>query len=253
MKHKARKSLGQNFLHDNNIILKIINCFNPQKQQNIVEIGAGKGALTQYLVKQVDKLTIVELDKYLVARLKQIYIDYNVDIYHQDILKFDFTQLPNKLRLIGNLPYNISTPLLFHTIKYIDNIEDMLFMLQKEVVDRICAEAGGRNYGRLSVMLQYYFQVEKLFNVKPTSFIPQPKVDSSIIYLKPHEKIPYLANDFNKFTELVRQAFAQKRKTLRNNLKLIMSADKILTLGINPQIRAENLTLEQFVLLSNNL
>ena len=258
MQHRARKRFGQNFLHDKHVIERIINAFNPQVGQNIVEIGPGMGALTQPLLSRLgagQPLQVIELDRDLVVKLDHQFGE-QLDIHQGDALKFDFSQLRQenkKLRIIGNLPYNISTPLLFRLLDQIDLIEDMVFMLQKEVVDRIIANAGDGAFGRLSVIMAYHCQREKLFNVGAGAFTPAPKVDSSILYLKPHPQPPVVLEDFAQFKQLVTAAFASRRKTLRNNLKKYLTAAQIEQAGIDPSQRAECLNLTDFAKLNAQL
>ncbi|HFE39472.1 MAG TPA: 16S rRNA (adenine(1518)-N(6)/adenine(1519)-N(6))-dimethyltransferase RsmA [Gammaproteobacteria bacterium] len=257
MKHKARKRFGQNFLHDQGIIQQIIHAIQPGKSDNIVEIGPGKGALTAPLLHAATKLNVIELDRDLIPILKQN-LGYSecLNIHNVDALKYDFSQLEkekNHLRVVGNLPYNISTPLLFHLINYASVIKDMHFMLQKEVVDRITAKPNHKNYGRLSVMLQYHCFAEKLFVVKPGAFSPAPKIDSAIIRLIPYSDKPVKANNLNVFSAVVSQSFSQRRKTLRNNLKSMLNEDEIAELAINPAARAETLSIGEFVKLANQV
>ena len=254
MTHQARKRFGQNFLQDHSIISNILTHAHPQVGQHWVEIGPGLGALTQPLLKTGVKLDVVELDRDLVARLKTQYVgNKNLTIHSADALKFDFNSLAQpgeKLRIIGNLPYNISTPLMFHLFETAGCVEDMIFMLQKEVVDRICAEPGTKKYGRLSVMMQYFCETEWLFDVPPESFHPAPQVMSAIVHLAPHTKPPVEIEDFQHFSQLVTQAFSQRRKTLRNSLKNYITEDEILALGIDANLRAESVSLAEFALIS---
>lgn len=251
--HRPRKRFGQNFLHQPQVIQQIIAAIAPREQDFLVEIGPGQGALTQPLLAQAKRLVAIEFDRDLVQYLQ----DQNwgeLTIYQADVLKFDFAQLNQPvLRIVGNLPYNISTPLLFHVLNYAAQIQDMVFMLQKEVVDRIVASPNCADYGRLSVMLQYYCHAEKLFDVSPEAFNPPPKVDSSIVHLIPHKAPPVHINNRLLFEKLVSQAFTQRRKTLRNNLKPLLNAEQIEQAGINPQLRAETLTLAEFAALANLL
>lgn len=255
MKHQARKRFGQNFLHDQGIIQKIIQGINPQRDDNIVEIGPGKGALTASLLDRAGSLNVIELDRDLIPIL-QHNLDHSehLHIHNVDALKYDFSQLadqPNTLRIVGNLPYNISTPLLFHLMSFSSIVKDMHFMLQKEVVDRITAEPNSKTYGRLSVMLQYHCFTEKLFTVKPGAFNPPPKIDSAIIRLIPYKEPPVKVDNQALFSQIVSQSFSQRRKTLRNNLKGILSEEEIASVDINPAARAETLTIEQFASLAN--
>jgi len=255
MAHKARKRFGQNFLHDHNIINNILSQLQIAEQQHWVEIGPGKGALTRLLVKENINLDIIELDRDLVTYLENEFSRFNNLIIHSaDALKFDFSALAakqEKLSVIGNLPYNISTPLLFHLFSHAEHIENMYFMLQKEVVNRICAIPGNKKYGRLSVMMQYYCDSEFLFEVRPESFEPAPKVMSAVVKLTPHRTPPVALIDKNNFNQVVIQAFSQRRKTLRNSLKKLISAEQFIDVNIDSSLRAESLSLEQFAQLSN--
>lgn len=255
--HKARKRFGQNFLHDSNIINKIVLAISPKKGQNLVEIGPGMGAITEPVLEATGALNVVEIDRDLIPRLRTQFFNYpNFKVYEGDALQYDFTQLidseaenPAPLRIIGNLPYNISTPLIFHLLSYTEQklVQDMHFMLQKEVVDRLAAGAGTSDYGRLSIMAQYWCRVEPLFIVGPGAFNPPPKVDSAIVRLVPHETLPFPTKDYSVLENVVRQAFNMRRKTLRNTLKSLISAQNIEGLGIDASLRPERLTLEEYV------
>jgi len=256
--HQARKRFGQNFLQDQNIIRNILLNINPKVGDNIAEIGPGLGAITQHLLSATDgHLNVVEIDRDLVQVLKTQFFNYpELQIHQGDALKFDFSQLvenDNKLRIVGNLPYNISTPLIFHLLSYSGQVKDMHFMLQKEVVDRMAAGSGDSAYGRLSIMVQYHCKVESLFKVPPTAFDPQPKVDSAIVRLTPYDTLPHPAIDHKQLSSLVTTAFNQRRKTIRNNLKKLISGEQLETLGIDPGLRPENLSLENFVAISDTL
>lgn len=257
MKHQARKRFGQNFLRDNNIIDQILGAIAIQKGQHWVEIGPGRGALTDPLLATGVKLDIVELDRDLVALLEQRYLDHpQINIHSADALKFDFKKLVKqgkKIHLIGNLPYNISTPLMFYLLESASHIDTMYFMLQKEVLDRICAEPGTKKFGRLSVMMQYYCQTEHLFDVPPESFSPKPKVMSSIVKLTPYVQAPVTITDIKDLNSLVTQAFSQRRKTIRNALSKLITEQDMTDLGIDSTRRAEVLTLKTFAKLSNRL
>ncbi len=257
MAHKARKRFGQNFLHDKGVIQRIVKNINPRSDDRMVEIGPGEGALTEQVLERIQQLDVIELDRDLIPLLKIKFASHaGLSIHQADALKFDFCQLQHdrkKLRIIGNLPYNISTPLLFHLFENSHCIEDMHFMLQKEVVDRIVAQPGDPAYGRLSVMLHYYCKAEYLFTVKPGAFRPAPKVDSAIVRLIPHEKPPVEVNDFDVLATIVNHAFSQRRKTLRNILKGQLAPEQISSLGIDPGIRPERLSLEEFCKIANNL
>jgi len=257
MKHRPRKRFGQNFLHDQNIIRGIVAAIHPQPGEHLVEIGPGLGALTTPLFEAIGELDVVELDRDLIPHLEELFSDSEkFRIHNTDALKFDFcclTRGEEKLRVAGNLPYNISTPLIFHLIEQSHCIRDMHFMLQKEVVERLSAAPGCGDYGRLSVMVQYHCKVEKLFNVPPGAFHPQPKVDSAIVRLTPHSKKPVVVKDEAVLSRLVAQAFNQRRKTLRNNLKPILDVATIEALGIDPGRRPETLSLQEFAQLADAL
>lgn len=258
--HQPRKRFGQNFLHDKNIIEKIVHALHAQADDNLVEIGAGTGALTAELVTRIKHLNVIEIDRDLSALLKENYSPQKLTVYEQDALRFDFSLLcdENKppLRVFGNLPYNISTPILFHLLTYAELIDDMLFMLQKEVIVRMSATPNHHEYGRLSVMIQYACEVKMLFDIGPEAFHPRPKVMSSLVYLKPysnHNRPHPLANNFKTFFNVVNVAFQQRRKTLRNALKSLVSVEIFEALGIDPIRRPETLTVSEFVNLSNAL
>ena len=257
MTHRARKRFGQNFLTDHSIIYNILASIQINPGEHWVEIGPGQGALTAPLLNNPIKLDIVELDRDLVALLKRQFQGAdNLTIHGADALNFDFSTLVENnesLRVIGNLPYNISTPLLFHLMDNANCITDMHFMLQKEVVERICAVPGSKKYGRLSVMLQYYCASEYLFDVPPERFEPTPKVTSAIIKLVPHRRLPVQVDDKRTFNKIVTQAFSQRRKTIRNSLKKLIPAEQIAALNIDPSVRAELLSLADFARLSNCL
>lgn len=253
--HKARKRFGQNFLIDHGIIRDIVRAVHPQKQDLIVEIGPGKGAITQLLADSCDNLSVIELDRDLVPWLKVKFEKHpNFQLYQADALQFDFLQLiknDQPLRIVGNLPYNISTPLIFHLLSYSSKVRDMHFMLQKEVVKRMAAQAGDSAYGRLGIMVQYYCAVENLFEVPPTSFDPAPKVDSAIVRLVPYQDLPYKATNIKTLENLVNVAFQQRRKTLRNALKQLLEPEVIEQLPIDTSARAEEITLPEYVATSN--
>ncbi len=257
MTHIPRKRFGQNFLHDHHIIYNIISSIQAESNQHWVEIGPGQGALTEPLLNKGVCLDVVELDRDLVVLLKTKFKQFSdLQIHSADALRFDFSSLvkgDEKLRVVGNLPYNISTPLMFHLLDYAYCIEDMYFMLQKEVVERICAVPGSKKYGRLSVMMQYFCLSEMLFEVPPESFDPIPQVSSAIIRLVPYRQPPVVINDIAKFNRVVTEAFSQRRKTLRNSLKKLINEEAILALDIDPTLRAECITLADFAALSNLL
>jgi 16S rRNA (adenine1518-N6/adenine1519-N6)-dimethyltransferase len=244
--HKAKKSFGQNFLVDQNIIADIIRAIRPEANDNMVEIGPGLGALTRPLLKLLNTLHVVEIDRDIIARLKTDYPQDKIVIHEGDALKFDFAALPTPLRIVGNLPYNISSPLLFHFSNYAARISDMHFMLQNEVVERMVAAPSTPEYGRLSVMLQYRFYMEKLIDVPPQSFRPAPKVDSAIVRMIPITADKITVNNEALFAKVVSAAFGQRRKTLRNTLKSHLTEADFTQLGIDAQLRAENLGVAEF-------
>lgn len=257
MQHQARKRFGQNFLHDQAVIDRIIQSINPQRDDHLVEIGPGQGAITHPLSGAGAKLDCIELDRDLAKYLKTNFkLSERVTIHQQDILKFHLAQLstePHGLRVIGNLPYNISTPVLFHLLKSHQLISDMTFMLQLEVVQRMSAGVGDKNYGRLGIMLQYYCEVEHLFNVPATAFKPQPKVSSAIVRLTPHRKKPIEVRDIKMLELVVRSAFNQRRKTLRNSLRNPMNEAGLTELPVDLSLRPENLSLTNYIEISDAL
>ena len=254
--HFARKRFGQNFLHDNYIIESIVAAIQPKQGEALVEIGPGLAALTVPVSKLVDHLTVIEIDRDLASRLvENPFLQNKISVIEQDALSFDFNQLSDRLgqplRVFGNLPYNISTPLMFHLFEYASIITDMHFMLQKEVVTRLVAAPNSKDYGRLSVIAQYYCQIIPVLEVPPTSFKPAPKVDSAVVKLIPYKQKPYLVNDIKVLSRITTEAFNQRRKTIRNSLGNLFTAEQIGELGIDPNLRAENLTVEQYCLLAN--
>ena len=250
--HHIRKRFSQNFLEDQSVIENIVNIINPQKNDHIIEIGPGKGALTIPIFNNVKKLNVIEIDKDLVKLLRRNIGDKNLIIHEHDALKFDYSKFKHSnLKLIGNLPYNISTPLLFHLLSYKDKIKNMFFMLQKEVVERICAKPGTKEYGRVSVMLQYYCDVESMLIIKPEAFYPSPKVDSSIVKITPRQEPKYQLFNEDCFEKIVKAAFSQRRKTLYNGLKKYLDETDIKKIGIPQNERAEKLEVKDFVKLSN--
>ena len=259
--HKHKKRFGQNFLNNPRVIDQIVAAIAPKSHQHLVEIGPGEAALTAPLLASVEKLDIIEIDQDLIGPLTQKFGSMPAfQLHHTDALTFDYASLiddteqhrdPAPLRIVGNLPYNISSPLLFHLLEFADLIQDMHFMLQKEVVDRITSEPGVKAYGRLSVMMQYACATEYLFTVGPENFTPPPKVDSAIVRLIPYRQKPFQADCETTLSELVKQAFSQKRKTLRNNLKGWLNAEEIESCGIDPGERAERLEVAAFVRLAN--
>jgi len=251
--HRARKRFGQHFLHDQNIIERILRSIDPRPGDRIIEIGPGQGALTWPLLQRCGELTAIELDRDLIPVLQQNSTRYGkLQLINADILEFDLASLGGEqmIRLVGNLPYNISTPLMFHVLDSIAQISDMHFMVQKEVAERIVAAPGNGDYGRLSIMLQYQCDCQLLFEVPPGSFTPPPKVDSAVIRLIPRAKPEHDIGDYANFSAIVQAAFGQRRKTLSNSLKNTLSRDVIIACGIDPGLRAENLSLDDFAKLS---
>lgn len=259
--HIARKRFGQNFLHDNNVIQNIVAAIYPQKDQFLLEIGPGLGALTEPVAEQVDHLTVVELDRDLAERLRHHpFLHHKITVIENDAMQFDFGEFyrqenlaekGQKLRVFGNLPYNISTPLMFHLFKYHDIIQDMHFMLQKEVVKRLCAAPNSKSYGRLTIMAQYFCQVMPVLEVPPSAFKPAPKVDSAVVRLIPHQVLPHPVKDLYWLNRVCSQAFNQRRKTLRNALSTLFSAENLAALGIDLNARAENLSIADYARLAN--
>lgn len=261
--HTARKRFGQNFLHDNNVIQNIVMAIYPQKDQFLLEIGPGLGALTEPVAEKVDCLTVVELDRDLAERLRHHpFLHQKLNVIEHDAMQFNFEQLyideklaekNQKLRVFGNLPYNISTPLMFHLFKYHAIIQDMHFMLQKEVVKRLCAAPNSKAYGRLTIMAQYFCQVLPVLEVPPSAFKPAPKVDSAVVRLVPHKELPHPVKDLYWLNRVTTQAFNQRRKTLRNALSTLFSAEQLTTLDIDLNARAENLSIADYAKLANYL
>lgn len=251
--HKAKKKFGQNFLVDGQIIADIVSAIRPEPSDNMVEIGPGLGALTRPLLKKLNHLHVVEIDRDIIERLENDYPKDKLVIHAGDALEFDFTALPAPLRIVGNLPYNISSPLLFHFAAYAERIKDMHFMLQNEVVERMVADPSTPEYGRLSVMLQYRFFMEKLLDVPPESFRPAPKVDSAIVRMIPLPASEIAVRNEKLFAAIVRTAFGQRRKTLRNTLRGYLAEMDFEKLGIDAQLRAENLAVADFIRVANYL
>lgn len=255
MGHQPRKRFGQNFLVDDRVVYAIVSAISPRNDEHLVEIGPGQGALTLRLLRECAQLDVIELDRDLVSLLQTKFAhEEKLHIHSGDAMKFDYASLAEAgpLRVIGNLPYNISTPLLFHLFEYSYVIKDMHFMLQKEVVDRLCAQAGDKDYGRLGVMASYYCSMESLLNVYPESFNPRPKIISSVVRLVPHRQKP-IALPHEVLNRVVTAAFSQRRKTLRNSLSTLLTADDIASVGIEPGERAERLSLPDFAKLGELL
>ena len=257
--HSARRRFGQNFLVAPGIIRKIVDAIAPRDDGTVVEIGPGLGALTEPLLERINHLHVVEIDRDLIARLRSRFPTERLTIHEGDALEFDFGALkgPGPLKIVGNLPYNISSPLLFHLVAFAPVVYDMHFMLQKEVVDRMVAEPGSKDFGRLSVMLQYHYHMERMFVVPPGAFNPPPKVDSAIVRMIPRaiatEGSGEAARDLGVFARVVTAAFSQRRKMLRNTLREFISEADLAALGIVPTARAEDIAVADYVRLANSL
>ncbi|MFT3761850.1 MAG: 16S rRNA (adenine(1518)-N(6)/adenine(1519)-N(6))-dimethyltransferase RsmA [Pseudoxanthomonas sp.] len=251
----AKKSLGQHFLHERGFIDRIVLAVDPQPGDRLVEIGPGQGAITFPLLDRHGELTVIEFDRDLIFPLTEAARAHGtLEVIHRDVLQVDFGKLASdgrKLRLVGNLPYNLSSPILFHALEHANAIVDMHFMLQKEVVDRMAAGPGSKVYGRLSVMLQAYCKVTPLFTVPPGAFRPPPKVDSAVVRLVPKPAEEIGVKDPARFAEIVRAAFGQRRKTLRNALSGVCAAEQIEAAGLRPDARAEQIEVAGFVALAN--
>ncbi len=249
--HAPRKRFGQNFLRDDHVIDRIVSAIDARPEDHLVEIGPGQGALTDALVKIGCQLDVVELDRDLVPGLLAAFSIYpHFTLHSADALSFDFASLvggQGRLRIVGNLPYNISTPLIFRLLENAAVISDMHFMLQLEVVERLAAEPGSKAWGRLGIMAQFQCRVEHLFDVPPSAFHPPPRVQSAIVRLTPWRESPWRACERSSLERVVRAAFAQRRKTLRNNLKGLIDVSRLEALGIDPGARAETLELSQFI------
>ena len=257
--HVARKRFGQNFLVSDGVILKIVAAIAPRAGDTVVEIGPGLGALTTPLLERIDHLHVVEIDRDLIARLQSRFPPEQLTIHEGDALEFDFGALKGTgpLKIVGNLPYNISSPLLFHLVPFAPLVHDMHFMLQKEVVDRMVAAPGSKDFGRLSVMLQYRYHMERLFIVPPGAFNPSPKVDSAIVRMIPVDfsrvGADETAKDSALFARVVTAAFSQRRKMLRNTLREFIDEASLAALGITPTARAEDIAVADYVRLANSL
>ena len=257
--HKPRKRFGQHFLDDPLAIAQILDCIDPKPSDCLIEIGPGLGALTQPLLERVSHLTLIEIDRDLITTLQAMASRERLSIHNQDVLRFDlkaFVQNHNPhtlVRIVGNLPYNISTPLVFHLLEHAAFIFDMHFMFQKEVAARLVAQPGDTNYGRLSVMTQYFCDNTLLLDVGPEAFRPPPQVDSAFIRLKPYQTPPFVAHTFSTFAQIVQRAFNQRRKTLRNTLGSYFDTKGFTAAGIDPSARPQTLSVADFVRLSNTL
>ena len=255
MSHAPRKRFGQHFLHDRAVIARIVAAIQPRETDTIVEIGPGRGAITEPLLQAAGRLQVIELDRDLIDPLREHCREAGeLTLHNADALQVDFCRLTGAaapLRVVGNLPYNISTPLLFHLLSQARCISDMHFMLQREVVDRLAATPGSRQYGRLSVMVQYRCRVTRLFAIGPGAFQPPPRVESAFVRLEPYRELPVAIRDEAVLEALVRLAFAQRRKTLRNAVRGMLEEEAIRSLGIDPSVRAEMLGLGEFAALAN--
>lgn len=255
MKHIPRKRFGQHFLKDAAILDAIIAAISPEKTDLMVEIGPGLGAMTRLLLNHLDWLHVIELDRDLAKHLGKTWPAEKLQIHQGDALQFNFAALTGessqKMRVVGNLPYNISSPLLFHLTAFIPQIADQHFMLQKEVIQRMVARPGSRIYGRLSVMLQWQYHMEMLFDVPPSAFSPPPEVDSAVIRMIPRPTP--LACDRAKLEKTVTQAFSRRRKILRNTLAPLFAENDLIDAGIDPGKRPEDIPYEQFIALANRL
>ena len=249
--HAPRKRFGQNFLEDRGVVEQMMTAMGPQPGERFIEIGPGLGALTLPLLQRLEHLDVIEIDRDIVQNLRARHPADRLTIHDGDALDFDFTALGRDLRVVGNLPYNISTPLLFHLTNHAAAVRDAHFMLQREVVERMSAQPATPEYGRLSVMLQYRWSVDSLFDVQPSAFRPAPKVWSSVVRMIPHGKLPHVANDGDLFADVVMRAFGQRRKTLRNTLREKLSPEDFERLGIDPNARGETLGVEEFVRIAN--
>jgi 16S rRNA (adenine1518-N6/adenine1519-N6)-dimethyltransferase len=252
--HRARKRFGQHFLTDTGVIDAILRAVHPAAEDIVVEIGPGRGAITESLARSAGHLHAIELDRDLAEQLRRRYEkDPSVTIHQADALSFDFAGLGDRLRIVGNLPYNISTPLLFHLLKFCDRIIDMHFMLQKEVVERMAARPGSKAYGRLGIMLGCHLQVEPLFDVDRLAFNPPPDVTSAVVRLDPLPAGTYTIENHAALSELVTTAFMQRRKTLRNALKELADAEDFVAVGIDAGLRPERIAIAEYIALSNHL
>jgi 16S rRNA (adenine1518-N6/adenine1519-N6)-dimethyltransferase len=248
---RPRKRFGQHFLTDRHYLARIAAAIDPKPGDHLVEIGPGTGLLTDELARRLGHLDVVEIDRDLAQALRDRYDPARVSVHEADALEFDFTRLPRPLRVAGNLPYNVSTPILFRMAEIADALEDCVFMLQKEVVERMVAEPASPEYGRLSVMLQYRFAMAIALRVPPGAFTPPPKVDSAVVRMKPLDGSRLQARDPQRFAQVVAASFGQRRKTLRNALRAHAGEDAFASAGIDPQRRGETLSVAEFVRLAD--
>lgn len=254
--HKTKKRFGQHFLHEQQIISQIVNAVQLTEQQVLLEIGPGQGAITIPLLQKYKRLTAIELDRDLIKPLsKEAILHGDLTLINADVLNIDFNALfsGQSLSIVGNLPYNISTPLLFHLLAFSNIIASMTFMVQQEVANRITADVGHKNYGRLSIMMQYHCASSYLFHVPPESFSPPPKVDSAVIHLLPHKQLQTTLKDKTLLDKIVKIAFSQRRKTIRNSLSSLLTSKQFEISGINSKLRAENLSLADYISLTNTV
>jgi len=249
--HIPRKRFGQNFLEDRGVVEQIVAAIRPQRGERFIEIGPGLGALTLPLLQRLEHLVVIEIDRDIVDGLRARHPANRLTIHEGDALEFDIAALGHDFRVVGNLPYNISTPLLFHLTNHVGAVRDAHFMLQREVVERMSAQPGTAEYGRLSVMLQYRWSIDSLFDVPPSAFRPAPKVWSSVVRMIPHRVLPHIAEDERLFADVVMRAFGQRRKTLRNTLREKLTASDFEQLGIDPVARGETLGVADFVRIAN--
>ncbi|MAG77699.1 MAG: 16S rRNA (adenine(1518)-N(6)/adenine(1519)-N(6))-dimethyltransferase [Colwelliaceae bacterium] len=253
--HQAKKRFGQNFLHNDAVISRIVDAINPETGENLIEIGPGLGALTEPVVERAGDISVVELDRDLAHRLRHHpFLAKHLTIHEIDALKFDFASLATEdkpMRIFGNLPYNISTPLIFHLLSFKSQVKDMHFMLQKEVVDRMAAAPNSKAYGRLSIMTQYQCQVQSVMEIGPEAFQPPPKVDSAIVRLIPHKEIKNPVKRLETLNQVCVTAFNQRRKTIRNSFKKLLSAEALESLGLSPTLRPENLSIDDYIKVAN--
>jgi 16S rRNA (adenine1518-N6/adenine1519-N6)-dimethyltransferase len=254
--HRPRKRFGQNFLTDQTVLERMARVISPASYAAVIEIGPGKGALTKFLIAQAQRLDVIEIDRDLAQLLRDTFTATHFSVHEADVLQFDFDTLlqqPKPVCVVGNLPYNISTPLLFKLFTYSQSINSAYFLLQKEVVDRLCAQPGSKQYGRLTVMAEYFCSAERQFDVPPSSFSPPPKVNSSFVRLTPHHSGKYQVNDYEAFAVVVRDAFNHRRKTLKRIFKRLVTDQQWAAIEIDGSARPENLSIQDFIRLSNTM